>query len=402
MTYQETLNKEITTSNTERPSSPQITLPNPLDDDIFVNGIELLLTPEFARKGKLIILVNETPVLSETTNLQKYHKLPIPLGKVLRRSSDIQIFAWNKTDSNEIKLELNIYLGKNKEPMNSQAVPMSETLVNDVVSEPVTLFPKLTRDGTSETNVIDMKGYKKLIVNMSAQDYTSPTVIENDGTWANQANAIDGDLATQAILQIADMEAGDTDTFTVDFGSIALRKPTAKVGHDLNTNLEGNDHTITSKLYVSDDDVSYTEVDTRTDSAVYPADVDVTFTLSDVAQSFRYLRVQSISAKTGTNRGAIRIDIDEMYDGGKLGGTGTLSFEIKNSVTDEWQEYIASSEFGTISDGVTAIVEQIGDNITKSVSGKTYILPSTQDNFRAKYAVTGGGLTNAISIIKVS
>ncbi len=99
---------------------------------------------------------------------------------------------------------------------------------------------------------------------------------------------------------------------------------------------------------------------------------------------------------------AMVISIYEIYDALTMGGTGSLTFEVRDPETDTWSEFIASSEFGTITQGASAIIEQIGDVTTKSVSGKTYALPSTQTDFRAKYSITVNALKNAVSIQKVA
>ena len=82
MTFSKSILKKITTSDTKRPSSAQVIVKNPLDAKTILNGIELILSPEFSKKGKLIIEVNGINVFDEddSEQFEGYAKYPIPLG----------------------------------------------------------------------------------------------------------------------------------------------------------------------------------------------------------------------------------------------------------------------------------------------------------------------------------
>ena len=139
MVFQKSILKPITTSGTVRPDIAQIVQDNPLDKDVFVNGIELILSAEFSKKGKLLILINEVSVFDENDSeaFFGFSKFPIPLGKTLRRSNDIQVFAWNGTDSNLLDIKVNMVLAGMLQPFNSQAEGLRKEQFNIAVSEVV-------------------------------------------------------------------------------------------------------------------------------------------------------------------------------------------------------------------------------------------------------------------------
>jgi len=178
MTFSKSILKKITTSDTKRPSSAQVIVKNPLDAKTILNGIELILSPEFSKKGKLIIEVNGINVFDEddSEQFEGYAKYPIPLGIDFNRSRDIKIFAWNSEDSNTIQVSANMAISETQERFDSQAVPLGKDVFNQIVSEGVEIFPFQVYTNETQTELIDMEGYKKLIVTMSAS--TIPTITE--------------------------------------------------------------------------------------------------------------------------------------------------------------------------------------------------------------------------------
>lgn len=387
MVFQKAILKKISTTNTKRPSTPQIIFENPLDQDIFINGIELLPEAEFSQKGRLLILVNEVPVFNEDDSNQffGYSKFPIPLGKILRRSNDIQVFAWNGTDSNTIKVQVNFSLSEVLQPFNAQAETLERSSFNAIVSEGVSIFPTKARLIGSEITLIDLQGYKKIIITLTKNSSILPTIISSD--WGTSANIVDGDVLTISANQAT---TGEIDEVIVDFGSIATRNIKLKLKISINT--AGD--TVEFKTFISDDGIGFNLVDTRTESAIQ-IEVDKFFDIG--SETFKFVKfTQQRIAGTGTPQNAIY----ELYDSNEIGGTASLSFEVKDVNEGLWSEFIAASEFGTISTGA-AIVSQVGDVNTISISGKTYALPSTQTNFRAKYTITNDGFKNGVSMIKV-
>jgi hypothetical protein len=89
-----------------------------------------------------------------------------------------------------------------------------------------------------------------------------------------------------------------------------------------------------------------------------------------------------------------------MFDLLTTNGNASLSFEILDQASQKWLELIASSEFGTVTEG-EEVVSQVGDVTTISDSGFTYALPSTQTDFRGKLSIVGG-IETGVTIHKVA
>lgn len=396
MTFQKSILKPISTNVTKKPNTPQVQIDNPLDDDIFINGIELILGAEFSQKGKLLILINEVPVFDENDSKAffGYAKFPIPLGKTLKRSNDIQISAWNGTDSNTIELKINISLSKDLQPFNTQAETLGKDVFNQIVSEAETLFAEQARAIGTFTKLIVMNGYKKLIVTINKSNPDTPTGTQDITGWA--VNPTDLDKTHNGILSD---ESTDGDVVNVpnkgevvwDFGSILTR----------NVNVRG--------IYQKSDSAVLGDIEllTSTDGVAYTSralftGLDLNSEIRNDVTGFFSMRFIKVTVKITVNQGSnrIRAKWNEIFDKNEMGGTGALSFEVKDELGN-WNEFIASTEFGTISDGDASIVEQIGDVITKSISGKTYAFPQTQTNFRALYTVSNDAIHNLISVLKV-
>lgn len=394
MVFQETILKKIVTTDTVIPSIPQVQLDNPLDKAIFVNGIELILQPEFARKGKVRILVNEVAVFTEADSeaFKGYSKFPIPLGKVLRQSNDIQIFAWNSEDSNTIELSVNLALSEELQPFNAQAETLQIDISNLAVSKAETLFADQTRAIGVFNQLLDMQGYKKIIV---ALGKTTPAPLGitpsidiqfNIDPMTNLPPSVDGDFATQTDNGI--INTPNTGRVKFDFGSIATRKLKAK--H--RCNVLGGGSGMNFVFDSSDDDIVYNTKFSKN----YVAGTDTTETVDATDHSFRFCRLGYTETGNQTT-----VNIFEVFDANFSGGSGALSFDVRNSESGDFGELIPASEFGTITDGIEDVIKQVGDVTTISVSGKTYALPSTQTDFRAKYTITVGALKNAVTILKV-
>jgi len=384
MTFQQIFSGEIVTSDTKKPDSANFTQKNPLKSNVFVNGIELILSPEFSQKGAIVIMIDGIMKFnSAKTKIKGYAKFPIPLKQEILRDVEIEVFAWNKEDTNVIECSLNLSMSSEPQPFNSQAVPLSPTILNQFVSDDIILFPNATRNNTDETKLIFMEGYKKLLVALAAAPYAAPVQV------GINSQVVDGDLNTKYTDSTGFGSGGETRFYSyVDFGDNLSRIVAAKVESS------GSFQSITWTLQ-GDNDSSFpspTDVGSVVSSNGNPA------TVTGSAQTFRYYRLKAVSS--GGGAGGTQASIYEIYDSNGFGGTASLSFETLNPDTNAWTEFIAASEFGTITDG-NSINAQIGDVITKSISGKTYALPSTQTGFRARLVVTGGGMAISVSAQRV-
>ena len=383
MTFQKQILKSITTTNNEKQSSPDVTIENPLDDNIFVNGIELILSPEFSKKGKVVILINEVSVFDENDSegFLGYSKFPIPLGKELRKSNDIQIFAWNGTDTNLIDVKINMSLSKELQPFNSQAVPLGKDVFNQVVSELESIIAFDNYSDETVTGLIKLAGYKSMIIIIvTAQN----EAIVTSSDFGNSGNAVDADLVTKT----NNLSISATHTIVVDFGVIASRPVGAKVGW----NAGASDAQSNIVLATSDDNISYTDKDSHAVSGA-PAS---SATLNATSHSFRYAKL-TFTHGASTNRNHF---VNEVFDSDIIGGAGAYSLQVKD-ITGTWLTLVSATALGTITSGAE-ITKQVGTVSTDESTNKLNIsLPSTQTDFRVRLVVVGNFKTG-FSIIKVS
>lgn len=382
MTYEESIVKNITTNRTTRPDVPQTTIRNPIDEDVFVNLIEILPDVEFAQKGKLVILINGSSVIDETSDsFRQFSKFPIPLGKKLLRNFKVEILAWNGTDTNELKCDFNIHLSSEQKQIPSVATPLTQDQRNAAISNNIASFQLSPRQpNTTESILLHLQGYRKILILISSSTANLPTPIVGNG------NIADGDLLTMGTEE----QVTDTVNFahaqTVDFGSIANRLAAAKfrVSQDFGA-------TVTPRLETSDDGAAWAVA--ITGGGV--SGVGDYYLADTIIRSFRFLRVTF--KRTGIN--AIYRRVYEVYDKNTVGGTGSLSFEVLDTESGEWIEYVSASEIGSITGG-GSLKKLIGDVTEEGTDRFNRSLPQTQSRFRVKYSIdNNGALTNSISIL---
>ena len=392
MPYEETINETVQTSLTSRPSSPQITVRNPLDTDIYVNGIEIIPEPEFSKKGRIIITVNGINVYaSQSQSLFGYAKFPVPLSKTLKRSHDIQVYAWNDADTNSITCRFNLSLSLNPAPFQSQAVPIDRDVFNSVVSQSEIILPQSTYKDVVVTTLINLEGYKRFWALISAQVYVPPVIL-SDGGFTNPDNSIDGDTATFASLSKLSSPQSGVFGQEFDFGAVMSTihiKADMNQGASISSTPVQTYFRIFEKTLIGD---SWSQIYEDFQTVAYPNPNLITTYDFDIATTGRYFKVEWTNI---LNNGSLVMKIYEVYDPEVFGGTVALSFEIKDSASGLWLESIPSSEFGTVSQGQNVAV-QIGDTLTKK-----YALPSSQTDFRAKMTIVGG-LNTGVSILKVA
>lgn len=376
MSYQESFTGDINTNATKQTNSPQATIKNPLKKKIFVNAILLSFDTYFSEKGIVMIRVNGNIILPKNS-VGAYNRLqsfPINLkNEEFNQQSKIEIFVWNGFDADMVSLGYNIQIS---EDPNAQIPPdssLTENIRNQHMSKSEIVFEQILRQNQTDTKLIDMRGNKKLRVFLSSANYTPPTLLLGGG------EVIDGNLTT--FYEITN-SSGEVDRVKVDFLTSVSRLIKAKVGTHV------GDFTGNFFLYGSNDNTIWNLLTSASVGA------GVITTLSATA-SYRYYKITD-KVIAGTFRG----DHYEIYDDALFGGTANLSFQALDVSSNQWMEIIASSEFGTIAQG-QAVVKEIGDVNTFSISGKTYALPSTQTNFRAKL-VTSGSISIGVSITKMS
>lgn len=239
---------------------------------------------------------------------------------------------------------------------------------------------------TDETKLIDMEDYTNLDIFIETFAYTPPTVLFGG------AGTADGNLTTPGtIASIASTDTGDGKLVgKVDWGSIALRTPKARVNRITAVVSVRHD----AQLWVSDDDISYSLVDNlaTTTASAY------TVNLTGAQQSFRYARV-TVAYVSG-NTSNINWDVSEIFDGDIFGGTVDISLQLKNADSGEWLDIVTSAMIGTTTDG-PAVHGSVGrDGETLAGFVKNFNLPKTQTDLRMRLQVTSAGSVTSVSILK--
>ena len=392
MTFSHTEPIDLTITETKRPTRPQFQFKNPLRDDIFVNGIDLISTPEFSAKGSLIIRVNrETVFDSSLKSIQGYAKYPISLNKEFLRDRTIEIFAWNSKDTNTLKFSGNISISDEPSLFQSQAEPLGKDLLNTVLSDNESLFQTRNYSDETVTQIIDMSGFRKIILIIASDKTLLPTVESFIG-YADTENTVDADLTTKTPNESLDLDDYTTHEIIADFGRVASRKIRAQA-----ESYHGGSSTsiVFTKLEISDNPIGpWTQVDETSQSGT--GGTTKTHELDGGTQTFRYARV---AQKKTTSFGGIGA-INEIFDGDALGGQADISFEVLNRPLNRFIEYISSASIGAQSFGVDKTII-IGD-VINDVSGNkfNFALPSSQTDFQARMTVTGN-INVGVSVIKV-
>ncbi len=331
--------------------------------------------------------------------MEGYAKFPIPLGKKLKRSFDIKVFAWNGTDTNSIKVSLNLALGEELQPFNSQAVPIGKDIINLVISDPEVVFSVDDYNAETLTQLISLVGYRKMIVLISGSGSASPTEITNTFSFAGEAEILDLLLGTKSTIDFMVGEAGITGEAIYDWGSIASRHAKVKFQIQPSHSTTGL-MTWSVKTFTSDDNIVWNLKSTTNGTRTVGTDPVTVVTHDDTLHSFRYQKLEAVFTNTGGSS-SLSLAMFEVYDALKVGGTGALSFEILEPSSQQWIELLSASELGTITSG-SAIKKQLGDVSTDVGSDKFNVaLPSTQTDFRAKLIITGN-LNIGVSILKVA
>lgn len=396
--FKDTISREIETTLTKKPNTPQIKIENPLAGSLFVNGIDVLFDTLFSRNGELVIEISDVIVYdSRTGKTKNLGKITVGVGKVMKVDDKIKIFAWNKINNDIINAEFKIGLGKIFEPFTAQTILQNVDVINKFNSESEILFENEIRGIGEFFKLLDMKGYKKLIVNMPASNYVSPIVVENFDNFTFTDLSIDGNLDTSGGQKDSGGACSGSFELVVDFGSILVRSPKTKIRNQTQVNTGTVIQTAT--LSVSNLQSSgFVDIASQISSGT----LDITTTLIGLEQSFRYMKIKFSFTKTIDCNNLARSTIFEMYDSNELGGTASLSFEELDILNNTFSELISASEFGTVTAG-EKIKTQIGDVSNVSISGNTYFLPSTQKGFRAKLTISGdGGIETGVSIRKIS
>lgn len=446
----------INTNNTKIPAIADFEIENPLKKTIFCNGVEIISSPEFSRKGVVVIEVNNVVLFDsrKTSAFESVGKLPVSLNAELERDMFVRVYAFNQVDTNSISCTINIFLDEVSKTLDSSLEYLSQDVVNSIVSKSEVLFPFQTYPNINSpfVNLINMEGYKKLIVLLSAssietiekiQDATIGTFQIGTRGWKGQFLEIvsGNNINTFSFTDNNEAEIWDTKNSNNKKLSIShIPHTTQTFLNVLNRTQSPNSNDCSkNRVEIFGNSTSLWNVD---ESSTSDFSSDVVNLLSEVTTSAltnlpttrRYVRfTQKVTVSFSTSTTSVGSDnnctpnnctdsngclisggngmlvvprafhpiiLTGMFDSLTTNGEAKLSFEILDDASKKWLELIASSEFGTVTEG-QEVVSQIGDVNTISVSGYTYALPSTQTNFRGKLTVSGG-IETGVTIHKVS
>ena len=164
-------------------------------------------------------------------------------------------------------------------------------------------------------------GVLQVRINGGVSEIRPKSVLSHSG-YTNINNVVDNDLNTSALITTS----GE---ITVDFGTIITNNIKAKIRHAVNSS-------VTTILFVSTDNITYTQVDSLT------TNTDTTFTLDGGIQTYRYAKtnggapatthiVFEIFEDTISSDATLNIRSTPTQDG--LGGTILLSHILTSNTT---------------------------------------------------------------------
>jgi hypothetical protein len=366
--FSKTIPKTISTSNTAKQTIPDFSIQNPLDKDIFVNSIEIVPDPAFSYKGVLQINLNGAPIFPPNIAgfFSQYTRFSIPLpNKVLLNSMSLDIFVWDGIDNAPVTVSLSVTISESPDDLS----PPNAVSQISLFSPSVIVFPYQLRAVGVYTANLDLSGYKKIIVLISAAGYVVPvsiTGLQSPVHYSNLGNMIDGNLNTFGAL--LGQALGESVSVVVDFGNVALRQAAVSLGSSAGG-------TFTTSLQVSTDNVTYVNAAGQ--------------------QNFRYIKF-TMTNTSGTQ--VTDLNVNEIYDALSFGGTASVSFEAKEESSGQFIEILSAATLGTISQG-QSVAKQIGD--TMALTNLNNILPSNYSDLRLKLTISTSSIQNSVSILKV-
>lgn len=451
MSYQDTLVNVIDTSLIKKPDSPQFRFTNPLTKKIFVNSIQLSFDAYFSEKGSVIIKINNSVILfKKAGSFKRLKNFTVPLkNQEFLQQQKIEIYAWNGSgDSDLVSVGYDIKISEDPDVAVSNDTPLSQLQRNSEISEAEIVFPIDVYTDETLTKLLNMKGYKKLIINMSASSI--PPITEHTGyltgnqgnlNGSGQANFSESDgSADYALTQPNDTD--DYDNFQIiDLGDTRDRSltydedknatspvVTLQAGWQDAGTQGDNDGFIDCDLFINQlktETYDVLESDDVTFATFTTLETGVASITEPLLTTKRYLKIiEHVSVSfvlvitrlnfqnnIGFNQGLPNHDIEDNYnkvgtdftnwvDSISTGGNAKLSFEELDISPNLFTELISSTEFGTITEG-DAVKKQIGDVNNVSTSGKTYFLPSTQNGLRMKLVVVKA-IETSVSIRRIA
>lgn len=127
MTFSDSIIETISNTNSSRPSTPNITIKNPVDRLSFINKLEIFPSLNFATNGILQIYLDGITLFDNSNNVgffQKFKSFAIPLNaNELKRSGRIEIFSWNGNGSTLIEATISVLISEINQPQFPTSIP---------------------------------------------------------------------------------------------------------------------------------------------------------------------------------------------------------------------------------------------------------------------------------------
>lgn len=468
MSYQETFPDTISTNAIKKPSSPQIIIENPLRKNIFVNSIQLSFDAYFSEKGVIMIEVNDNIILppKKAGSFKRLQNFSISLkNQEFFDRKKIKVYAWNGTDTDFVSVGVDVQISEDPNTVVSPDAPLSLDSRNSAISDSEIIFENKVYFNQVIEKLINMQGYKKLIVSMSSSTVPDLSEVSKTTDTGNTiSTGVSDNVCTVPPVGYVSFDGSGRAHVARSFSSSSFPIVLPMAGKD-GQNL---DETNTVEVIY---DLNTEEAHTLEFTFTNPADQfgsvqkirhECVTNHSDMQKSIRHLTKIKISHSslpssgfsTVQNYGSDEADGQKVYGGitkryvkvefkvetyqvvemdENAGGTeGSTSFTLTAQSRFLDPSVLGTNPFDQNTKGGTAslsflekdlasstftelipssefgtitegqaVKEQIGDVNNVSVTEKSYFLPSTQTNFQAKLTVTGGGIETGVSITKV-
>ena len=399
---------------------------------LFFNKFDLLPDTNFIRYGSMYVTKNGITLFSsdrEDKPLTQYSQFPIR-DKLftLQRDEEFEIYTNTTNTDYTIGLGVSIELEHEDIPSSSILIPYVAT-PQEIGSESEILFELLVRSGSNPYyKILDMKGFRNLIVLIQASMVESPTLecptMLTDADYSYSVSTSGSQIIVKENECRFDLISGENHNINfnpsaisnVGLGSFGCRVSYGYPTHNQGSGTDGTIYYITTNaIYTRTYSIyGYDNADFSDTPETILEDV-TSSQLASVQTTKRFIKMiekMSIAFTTAPATSTHQNNIGygdtcsrnisgthtpipstfTVQDLNFVGGSAQLSFEVKDE-DGNWYSYIDSDEINAVTHGGRVKVE-LGETRTG------HILPSTPNSFRAKLEITGA-IQTGVSVIRV-
>jgi hypothetical protein len=260
-------------------------------------------------------------------------------------------------------------------------------------SKYIELFDNTLKLGANSpyTQEFDLAGARGFILHQQSTHVSSPARTKvSSQNWSDSTGPIDDDLntATAHVYCVAGFSGGSPQQaiWIIDFGSIATRDISTKARASMSCNSSGSgSRNVQVNVQFSTDNVSYSGGGQVVNAnGAQSGGQDNTSTRTDLGVNMRYAKVYTSGAGGGVCNG--NCSVFECWVPGQSLGTGNLTFELFNELTQAWETLsLGLTPTQVNSDSGTTVTQHYGLN-----DGNRLNLPTGAGRMRAKYTITDG------------